>query len=88
MRLDDKTMIQLPVEIKVDYNLEKLDLSSIEIEEDIFKKPISLNGKKKSKNEIEEVDLPGDIDWLESRVDMLEEAMIYDRNRGFEFGNF
>ena len=88
MRLDDKTLIQLPVEIIVDYYLEKLDLSNIEIEEDIFKKPASLNGKKKNKNEIEEVDLPGDIDWLESRVDMLEEAMIYDRNRGFEFGNF
>lgn len=88
MRLDDKTLIQLPVEIIVDYNLEKLDLSGIEIEKDIFKKPASLNGKKKNKNESEDLDLPGEMDWLESRVDMLEEAMIYDRNRGFEFGNF
>ncbi len=82
MRLDDKTMIQLPVEIKVDYNLEEINIENILEEKDLFTDddlPTRYKGKKHL-NKKEE-----DLDEIESRIDFLEDAMYYSR---YDLGNF
>lgn len=82
MRLDDKTMIQLPVEIKVDYNLEEINIENILEEKDLFTDddlPARYKGKKHL-NKKEE-----DLDEIESRIDFLEDAMYYSR---YDLGNF
>jgi len=82
MRLDDKTMIQLPVEIKVDYNLEEISIENIIEEKDLFTDddlPTRYKGKKHL-NKKEE-----DLDEIESRIDFLEDAMYYNR---YDLGNF
>lgn len=83
MRLDDKTMIQLPVEIKVDYNLEEIDTINIVEEKDLFTDddlPARYKGKKQLSKKKEE-----DLDEIESRIDFLEDAMYYSR---YDLGNF
>ena len=82
MRLDDKTMIQLPVEIKVDYNLEEIDIENIIEEKDLFTDddlPARYKGKKQLSKKEE------DLDEIESRIDFLEDAMYYSR---YDLGNF
>lgn len=82
MRLDDKTMIQLPVEIKVDYNLEEIDIENIVEEKDLFTDddlPARYKGKKRLAKKEE------DLDEIESRIDFLEDAMYYSR---YDLGNF
>lgn len=84
MRLDDKTLIQLPVEVKVDYALEEIDIEHIVQEKDLFTddgfperyKNKETNGKKEKEEELNE---------LESRIDFLEDAMYYSR---YDLGNF
>lgn len=83
MRLDDKTMIQLPVEIKVDYNLEEINIENIIEEKDLFTNddlPARYKGKKHLGKKKEE-----DLDEIESRIDFLEDAMYYSR---YDLGNF
>lgn len=83
MRLDDKTMIQLPVEIKVDYNLEEINIENIVEEKDLFTEddlPARYKGKKLLSRKKEE-----DLDEIESRIDFLEDAMYYSR---YDLGNF
>lgn len=83
MRLDDKTMIQLPVEIKVDYNLEEINIENIVEEKDLFTDddlPARYKGKKHLSMKKEE-----DLDEIESRIDFLEDAMYYSR---YDLGNF
>lgn len=84
MRLDDKTMIQLPVEIKVDYDLEEINIDHIVEEKGLFiDDDLMGNGKGKmtlSKKEKEE-----ELIELESRIDFLEDAMYYSR---YDLGNF
>jgi len=81
MRLDDKTMIQLPVEIKVDYNLEDINIENITEEKDLFTDDDLLPRSKKrlirKKDE--------DLDEIESRIDFLEDAMYCSR---YDLGNF
>ena len=82
MRLDDKTMIQLPVEIKVDYNLEEINIENIVEEKDLFTDddlPARYKGKKLLSKKEE------DLDEIESRIDFLEDAMYYSR---YDLGNF
>lgn len=82
MRLDDKTMIQLPVEIKVDYNLEEINIENIVEEKDLFSDedlPARYKGKKHLNKKKE------DLDEIESRIDFLEDAMYYSR---YDLGNF
>lgn len=82
MRLDDKTMIQLPVEIKVDYNLDEIDTVNIIEEKDLFTDddlPARYKGKKHLSKKEE------DMDEIESRIDFLEDAMYYSR---YDLGNF
>jgi len=83
MRLDDKTMIQLPVEIKVDYNLEEIDIGNIVEEKNLFADDdlsVRYKGKKHLGKKKEE-----DLDDIESRIDLLEDAMYYSR---YDLGNF
>lgn len=84
MRLDDKTLIQLPVEIKVDYALEEIDIEHIVQEKDLFTeddKPARFKDKRSlNKKEKEE-----ELNELESRIDFLEDAMYYSR---YDLGNF
>lgn len=83
MRLDDKTMIQLPVEIKVDYNLEEINIENIVEEKDLFTEddlPARYKVKKYIGKKKEE-----DLDEIESRIDFLEDAMYYSR---YDLGNF
>jgi len=82
MRLDDKTMIQLPVEIKVDYNLEEINIENIVEEKDLFTDddlPARYKGKKRLAKKEE------DLDEIESRIDFLEDAMYCSR---YDLGNF
>lgn len=79
MRLDDKTMIQLPVEISVDYNLGEIDISNIVEEKDIFNDDLPIRSKKYLSKKKK------DLDEIESRIDFLEDAMYYGR---YDLGNF
>lgn len=79
MRLDDKTMIQLPVEISVDYNLGEIDIGNIVEEKDIFNDDLPIRSKKYLSKKKE------DLDEIESRIDFLEDAMYYNR---YDLGNF
>jgi len=90
LKTDEKTIIQLPVEIIIDYDFEKIDISNIEIEDEIFKNDEPLVSKKLARPDNDEDKKPAtkeDIDLLEGRLDMLEEAMVYNPQR-FEFGNY
>lgn len=81
MRLDDKTMIQLPVEITVDYNLEAINIENITEEKDLFTDDDLLPRSKKRLSRKKEEDL----DEIESRIDFLEDAMYCSR---YDLGNF
>ena len=82
MRLDDKTMIQLPVEIKVDYNLEEISIENIIEEKDLFTDD-DLPARYKCKKNLSKKE--EDLDEIESRIDFLEDAMYYSR---YDLGNF
>jgi len=91
LKTDEKTIVQLPVEILIDHDFERIDISNIAIEEDLFRKEEPLVSKKLTGPDTEEVLEPAsreDVDILEARVDMLEEAMVYNGERRFEYGNF
>lgn len=91
LKTDEKTIVQLPVEILIDYDFEKIDISNIANEDDIFKKEEPLVSKKLTRPENEEDEKPAtkeDVDILEARLEMLEESMVYSGERRFEYGNF
>jgi hypothetical protein len=83
-KIDDTCIIQLPVEITVDYNLEPLDISNIEqVSALMIPGRLSENGKngesKPEKFKISKKEKPEEMDTteLEDRVFMLEEAVYY-----------
>jgi hypothetical protein len=82
MRLDDKTLIQLPVDIKIDYELEEINIENIVQEKDLFADEdlIGRRTDKKIQNKKEE-----NLFELENRIDLLEDAMYYNR---YDLGNF
>ena len=82
MRLDDKTIIQLPVEIKVDYNLEEINIENIVEEKDLFADDELLTRKDKKRLSKKKEE---DLDEIESRINLLEDAMYYS---GYDLGNF
>lgn len=91
LKTDEKTIIQLPVEILIDHDFERIDISNIAIEDNLFKKDKPLVSKKLTGPDTEEVLESAsreDVDILEARVDMLEEAMVYNGERRFDYGNF
>jgi hypothetical protein len=82
MRLDDKTMIQLPVEITVDYNLEAINIENITEEKDLFTDDLLPRNKDKKRLSRKKEE---DLDEIESRIDFLEDAMYCSR---YDLGNF
>lgn len=91
LKTDEKTIVQLPVEILIDHDFERIDISNIVIEDDILPKEELLVRKKQTGPDTEEVLEPAsreDVDIIEARLDMLEEAMVYNGERRFEYGNF
>lgn len=91
LKTDDKTIVQLPVEILIDHDFEKIDISNIAVEDDIFRKDEIRLSKKLTGPGPEEVQEPAtkeDVEHLEARMEMLEEAMVYSGERRFEYGNF
>jgi hypothetical protein len=91
LKTDDKTIVQLPVEILIDHDFEKIDISNISVEDDIFRKDEIQVSKRLTEPEPEEILEPAtkeDVDLLEARMDMLEDAMVYSGERRFEYGNF
>lgn len=92
-KIDESCIIQLPIEIEVDYNLEPVDISNIQelsdlkFPENIFDdkkvKDIKLekfNGKDKKMHEDDQI-----LD-LENRIFCLEEAVYYSNH--FENGHY
>ncbi len=82
MRLDEKTLIQLPVDITVDYNIEEVNLDNIIESKSLFDemelktfKPAEIKSGRNNEQ-----------DTMENRLDMLEE-MVYYNNR-YDIGNF
>ncbi len=84
MRLDDKTLIQLPVEVKVDYALEEIDIEHIVQEKDLFTED-DLPARYKDKRSPYKKEKEEELNELESRIDFLEDAMYYSR---YDLGNF
>jgi len=84
MRLDDKTLIQLPVEVKVDYALEEIDIEHIVQEKDLFTED-DLPSRFKDKRSLNKKEKEEELNELENRIDFLEDAMYYTR---YDLGNF
>jgi hypothetical protein len=83
-KMDEACILQLPLDISVDYALEPIDISNITIESDIFRRDIlkrenklddimieKFNGKSPTSNK----DNP--LEDLENRVFVLEETVFY-----------
>ncbi|MBE2228996.1 MAG: hypothetical protein IAE93_16695 [Ignavibacteria bacterium] len=84
MRLDDKTLIQLPVDVKVDYALEEIDIEHIVQEKDLFTDD-DLPARYEDKKTLGKKEKEEELNELESRIDFLEDAMYYNR---YDLGNF
>lgn len=91
LKTDEKTIVQLPIEIIIDHDFERIDISNIKIEDDLFKKDKPVISKKLTRPDDDEnikAASKEDIDILEARVDMLEEAMVFCGERRFEYEHF
>jgi hypothetical protein len=83
-KIDDTCIIQLPVEISVDYNLEPLDITNIQAASALMISDRLLESGKNKEPKLEKfrnskIDKPEEKDMgdLEDRVFMLEEAVYY-----------
>ena len=86
LKTAEDTIIQLPVEIVVDYELEPIDITNIDMAKDLILLEDKSAIKKKVSHSQEKVYTNDDLEYMESRINMIEESMLMDRR--FEFGNF
>jgi len=93
-KLEDSCIIQLPVLIRVDYNIEEIDIANINVETDLFRSDTFLDDNKQrprlllekfnGKDKLPKKDDP--LEEIENRLFMLEEAVFY--NNPIETGHF
>jgi proteasome lid subunit RPN8/RPN11 len=83
-KADNNCLIQIPVDVQVDYNLEEVDLSNIIVESDIMFSDSRKDREHKSEINLEKIDVKKDNESddkqlrdLEERLLMLEEAVFY-----------